>query len=129
MAKNRKNQSAAIRFGPALKAFVLCVVIGGSSLGYVWQKSQISELSRQITQREQKLKELGIQNKKLSYLLALSHTPAQLNERVQKLKLGLVVPPANQVCELPEPVTIPPATLNEPAKAMAASSASGLAMQ
>jgi hypothetical protein len=41
MAKNRKYQSAAVRFGPALKAFLLCAVIGGSGVGYVWQKSQI----------------------------------------------------------------------------------------
>ena len=52
MAKNRKHQSAAIRFGPALKAFLLCVLIGGSAVGYVWQKSQIEQLGDQIKQRE-----------------------------------------------------------------------------
>jgi hypothetical protein len=36
MAKNRKNQAAAIRFGPALKASFLCLLIGGSAVGYVW---------------------------------------------------------------------------------------------
>ena len=45
MAKNRKNQSAAIRFGPALKAFGC--IDRGASLGYVWQKSQIDQLGRQ----------------------------------------------------------------------------------
>ena len=52
MAKNRNSQSAAIRFGPALKAFFLCFLIAGSAVGYVWQKSQIYELGRQIRQRE-----------------------------------------------------------------------------
>ena len=55
MAKNRKHQSAAVRFGPALKAFLLCALIGGSGVGYVWQKSRIEELSKQIKEREQKL--------------------------------------------------------------------------
>jgi hypothetical protein len=49
MAKNRKNQSAAIRFYPALKALFLCLLIAGLALGYVWQKSQIYQLGRQIT--------------------------------------------------------------------------------
>jgi len=44
MARNRKSQSAAIRFGPALKAFLLCLLIGGSGIGYVWQKDQIGRL-------------------------------------------------------------------------------------
>ena len=52
MAKNRKNQSAAIRFGPALKAVFLCLLIAGSAVGYVWQKSQIYQLGQQIRQRE-----------------------------------------------------------------------------
>ena len=42
MAKNRKHQSAAIRFGPALKAFLLCLLIGGSAL-------VSGSLSRQLT--------------------------------------------------------------------------------
>jgi hypothetical protein len=47
MAKNRRNQSAAIRFGPAIKALLLCMFIAGSGIGYVWQKKQIMEL-RQV---------------------------------------------------------------------------------
>src|SRR6185369_2511312 len=65
MAKNRKYQSAAVRFGPALKAFLLCVLLGGSGVGYVWQRSQIYELGRQITERETGLAALRLQNKKL----------------------------------------------------------------
>jgi len=103
MAKNRKNQSAAVRFGPALKAFVFCVIIGGAAVGYVWQKSQIDELGRQIKQREQRVMELGNQNKKLRDHLAMLRSPAQLNERVQKLNIGLGMPQPNQVFPLPEP--------------------------
>ncbi len=58
MAKNRKNQSAAIRFGPALKALFLCLLIAGSAVGYVWQKSQIYQLGQQIRQREIRLTQL-----------------------------------------------------------------------
>lgn len=126
MAKNRKNQSAAVRFGPALKAFVFCVIIGGSAVGYVWQKSQIDELGRQIKQRERRLEELGNQNKKLREHFAGLCSPKQLNERVVNLKLGLGLPQANQVCPLPEPVIRHP--IADSVAGKNASSETGLAM-
>ena len=46
VAGNRKNQSPVIRFVPVLKTLFLCLFIGGSGVGYVWQRNQIYELSR-----------------------------------------------------------------------------------
>ena len=128
MAKNRKNESVAVRFGPALKAFIICLIMGGAAVGYVWQKSQIDELGRQVTKRELQLLELNIQNKKLRDHLATLRSPAQLTDRVQKLKLGLVVPPPNQVYQLPEPVNRSVAE-SVPVNANPATSKAGLAMQ
>ena len=102
MAKNRKHQSAAIRFGPALKAFLLCLIIGGSGVGYVWQKSQIDELGRQIKKRETRLAELQDRNKKLRDQLAILRSPAELDVRARKLGLGQ--PQTAQVWRLTEPV-------------------------
>jgi hypothetical protein len=107
MAKNRKYQSAAVRFGPALKAFLLCALIGGSGVGYVWQKSQIDELGRQIKAREIRLAELETQNKKARDQLAVLRSPIMLKRRVEELKLGLVEPQHAQIWRLPEPVTFP----------------------
>ena len=109
MAKNRKHQSAAIRFGPALKAFLLCALIGGSGVGYVWQKSQISELGQQISKRERNLVQLQEQNKKLRDQLAMLRSPAQLDQRVRELNLGLGEPQAAQVWRVAEPPARSPA--------------------
>ena len=128
MAKNRKNQSAAVRFGPALKAFIFCVIIGGSAVGYVWQKSQIDELGRQIKQREQRLNELSDQNKKLRDHLAVLRSPAQLSERVQKLNLGLGMPQQGQVLLLPEPTINRMVVESAPGAGSIAPSKAGLAM-
>ena len=103
MAKNRKHQSAAIRFGPALKAFLLCSLICGSALGYVWQKSQIDQLSRQIGKREMHLKELQDQNEKLRRQMAYMKSPSYLEARVKELNLGLVPPQPSQVWYMKEP--------------------------
>jgi uncharacterized protein HemX len=107
MAKNRKHQSAAIRFGPALKALLLCAVIGGSGVGYVWQKSQISELGQQISKRERSLAQLQNQNKKLRDQLAMLRSPAKLDQRVRELNLGLGQPQASQIWRLVEPMDQP----------------------
>jgi hypothetical protein len=113
MARNRKYQSAAIRFGPAVKAFLLCVLIGGSGVGYVWQKSQIVELGRQIRKRELRLAELETQNEKFKKQLAIMRSPQFLEQRIRELNLGLVPPQSSQVWRLAEPQAGPASTQTE----------------
>ena len=122
MSRNRKNQSAAIRFGPAIKAFLLCLLIGGSGVGYVWQKSQINELSNQIRRREQELHALQDQNQKLSLQYSMMCSQKFLEAKIKELKLGLVSPQPSQVWRLQSPVSMP-ATLGE--RQIAAQPASG----
>src|SRR3974390_2492039 len=103
MARNRKYQSAAIRFGPALKAFLLCLLIGGAGGGYVWQKDQISQLGKQRKRRELTLAALADQNEKLRKQLGTMRSPLYLGKRIQELGLGLVLPQPAQVWRLGEP--------------------------
>jgi len=100
MAKNRKNQSAAVRFGPALKALMLCLFIGGSGVGYVWYKNQISILGQQIKEREVRLAELQRQNKMSRAQLDALCSPVALDALVKKLNLGLIAPPVSQIVRL-----------------------------
>src|ERR1700722_15542977 len=104
MPKSKKNESAVIRFGPALKAFFLCFLIAGSAVGYVWQKSQIYELGRQIRQRELHLVQLKSDNQKLADELGILRSPVMLDQRARQLDLGLVPAQPAQVYRLPEPV-------------------------
>jgi hypothetical protein len=106
MAKNRKHQSAAIRFGPALKAFLLCLLIGCSGVGYVWQVNQIYDLGQQIRKSELHLKDLRDQNDKLRRQLASMRSPQYLQERVKEMNLGLVPSQPSQVWYLKEPVKL-----------------------
>jgi hypothetical protein len=110
MAKNRRTQSTAIRLVPALKAFFLCLLIGGAGVGYVWQKNQILELGRQITLREARLDQLQWENKKRRELLGNLQLPQRLEERVRQQRLGLALPRAGQTIYLPEP--LPEHTVN-----------------
>jgi len=101
MAKNRKSQSAAIRFGPALKAAFLCLLIAGSAIGYVWQKSEIDRLSQRIRQDELRLKQTADSNEKLRVKLADLRSPRMLDKRAREL--GLIPAQPMQVWRLPEP--------------------------
>ena len=102
MARNRKYQSAAIRFGPALKALLLCILIGGSGVGYVWQKNQIYQLGKQIKQREVCLEKLEEQNEKNRRQLGMMRGPQYLEKRIKELNLGLVPAQPSQVWRLTE---------------------------
>jgi hypothetical protein len=104
MAKNRKNQSAAIRFGPALKASFLCLLIAGSAVGYVWQKNEIYRLGQQIRQRESRLAQLSRDNQRQSDQLAILHSPVMLDQRARELKLGLGPAQPAQIVRLGESV-------------------------
>ena len=100
MARNRKNQSAEIRFGPVLKVVLLCSLICGSAIGYVWQKNQIDRLGRQIAERETRLKQLKNDNKLLSDQIAFLNSPVMIDRRVKDLKLGLTPAQPLQVVRL-----------------------------
>ena|SRR5215472_2688090 len=103
MARNRKYQSAAIRFGPALKALLLCLLIGGSGVGYVWQKSQIQELGKQLIARERQLAKLDEAIEKVRKQLGTLRSPQYLEKRIKDLNLGLVAPQPSQIWRLNEP--------------------------
>lgn len=110
MARNRKSQSAALRFGPALKALLLCLLIGGSGVGYVWQKEQIAKLGHQLALREKRLNVLQDQNEGLRKQLANMRGPRFLEIRIKEANLGLVPPQQGQVLRLNEPVAEPART-------------------
>jgi len=104
MAANRKHQTAALRFGPALKFILLCLLAGGSALGYVWQKDQINRLARDWKAREELRDRLIEENEAKRRQLAQMRSPEFLEWRIKELNLGLVPPQPSQVLRLEEPV-------------------------
>jgi cell division protein FtsB len=101
MRRNRKNGSS-VRFVPALKAALICVLLGGSAIGYVYQKNQIFELGRQIQKSEQRLDLLLKNNAKLKTSLSTLQSTVYLENRVKELKLGLAQPAQSQILTIVE---------------------------
>jgi hypothetical protein len=102
MARNRKNEAAGVRFGPAIKAVLLCLFIATAAIGFVWQKSQIGALGKEIKERELKLSELKRQNRLRSEQLAQMRSIRVIDARVRELQLGLVPTQPGQVVRMVE---------------------------
>ena len=81
-------------------------------MGYVWQKSQISQLGEQRTKRENRLKELRRQNDQSRQQYAAFCTREYLDRRVRDLKLGMGLAQQSQIWSLPEPTGSPVAPMN-----------------
>jgi cell division protein FtsB len=114
MAGNRKNQSAAMHFSTVLKVVLLCTVIGGSAIGYVWQKSEISRLGKQITAAGKQLDQLERDNKLLAGQLNTLHSPPNIDQRVREMRLGLVPAQPTQKVFLTEVMNVPSVNSSQP---------------
>ena len=113
MGRNRKNGSA-VRFVPAMKAALICALLGVSAIGYVYQKNQLFELGRQIQAREKQLAELRDSNAKLQKALLTLRSAPQLEKKVRELNLGLVQPDQSQILTITEVPVLSP-TKSQPA--------------
>lgn len=102
MARNRKN-NAAIRFVPALKALIICLLLGASSVGYVLQKNKIYELGREINDREKNMRQLQWENAMRAAKLKDLLSPPKLQLGLKKHRLELDLPQPAQIIWLPEP--------------------------
>lgn len=104
MAKNRKNQPATVRFGPALKAFFLCLFLGGSGVGYVGQKTQLNQLGVQYRELELRLDKVRRENAARARYLDSLQSPVELEVRIKQMNLGLLPPQPDQIVHLMERV-------------------------
>jgi hypothetical protein len=97
MAKNRKSQSAELRFGPALKALLICFFIGGAGIGYVHQKILLNKLGKEQKQLELELDRLEFSNSRQEQQLMQLNSQRLLQRRVEELGLNLRLPSPSQI--------------------------------
>jgi hypothetical protein len=108
MGRNRKNGSA-VRFVPAMKAAIICALLGIAAIGYVYQKNQIMELGSRIQKREAELASVRDGNAKMHKQLLTMNAAKYLEQRVRDLGLGLGQPTRAQIMTIIEvPAGTPP---------------------
>ena len=108
MGRNRKNGSATWLV-PGVKAALICLLLGGSAIGYVYQKNQLIELGKQIQKREQQLKTVSESSAHWQRTLLTLQSAYYLESRVKELKLALAQPAQAQILTIVEvPATAAP---------------------
>jgi hypothetical protein len=93
-------------------SIVICGAVCLAGIGYLWGKTEVWQLSREIKKLELRRDELKRNNNVLQREYAVMCAPAMLAARVRELNLGLASPSPDQILRLKEPA--PDAQANEP---------------
>ena len=99
-SRNRRRGEVSLSVGSWIKAVTLCLLLGGTAMGYVWQKSQIHQLGTAVRKKEVRLDLLVGENERWRQMRAEMRSTQKLYERVRKLGLGLTMPTPEQVLRL-----------------------------
>ena len=92
MARNRKKYDSPLIVGSWIRAVLLCLLLGGTAMGYVWQKSQIHQIGTEVRKKEMRLELLKGDNEGWQQVRAEMRSTLNLYDRVRKLGLGLAMP-------------------------------------
>ena len=103
----RRNKSSALKPKMVITSVIICVCICFAGIGYVWAKTQVWGLSRDIKKLEVRLDELRRDNDIRQRTYAEMCAPAQLDYRVRKLNLGVAAPLPSQIVRMPSNPHIP----------------------
>ncbi len=98
-----RNRQTHIQAATIAKVVALSLFLGGSGVGYVFQKGQIDGLAKQIKANDEVLNELETRQQSLKLKLEKSTSRAQLELARRHFDLPLVQPDRRHVLTLPEP--------------------------
>ena len=100
MSRNRKKYDSPLIVGAWIRAVLLCLLLGGTAMGYVWQKSQIHQIGTEVRKKEMRLELLKGDNEGWQQVRAEMRSTQNLYDRVRKLGLGLAMRQPEQLLRL-----------------------------
>lgn len=103
-----KNHQQTVRAGTIAKVIALCLFLGGAGVGYVFQKSQIYQLTQQLEKRERVAAGLEDEARDLRRDIELLVATEQLEARIRDFRLELAKPNPLKVRTRPEPPLLYP---------------------
>lgn len=101
-----RRKSAPLKPKTVVVSICICGALCLAGIGYVWAKTQVWGLSREIKRLETRRDELKRVNDSLQRTYAAMCTPRELDARVKRLNLGLATPQPDQIVRLAEPVPV-----------------------
>jgi len=85
-----------------LKAALVCLFVGSSAGGYLWQKRQVHKLGSEIHGLERELEQLEKGNELLRQRYSVLASPGELDRRVEQFGMDLRTPAQEQILRLTE---------------------------
>ncbi len=101
-----RRKSGSIKPKTIVASIAICAAVCLAGIGYIWAKTQVWGLSREMKRLENRRDELKRANDALERTYAAMCTARELDLRVKQLNLGLAAPQPNQIIRLQEPVPI-----------------------
>ena len=101
-----RRRSAPLKPGTIIAAIVVCAAVCLAGIGYIWAKTQVWTLGREIKALENRRDELRRANDALSRTYAAMCTSRELELRLKHYNLGLVMPRPDQIVTMTEPTPI-----------------------
>lgn len=102
MSRKTKQMFSTKAMVTTILAFAILCLAG---VGYLWQKTRIYALGRQIKALETQVDRLQVGNQALERAYAAMCSPRELDARVRKLNLGLAAPQPDQIVRMSEPIS------------------------
>ena len=100
MWRRVQSRNEIIGAGWIVRAVVVCLFVGGSCAGYLWQKSQVHQLGKDIRGLEQDLDQLEKGNAVLRQRYFVLASPRELDQRVEQFGLDLRSPAPEQILRI-----------------------------
>jgi hypothetical protein len=101
-----RRKAAPLKPATIVASICICAAVCLAGIGYVWAKTQVWRLSREIKGLETRRDELRRINDSLQRTYAAMCTPRELDARVKRLNLGLIAPQPDQIVRLAEPLPL-----------------------
>ncbi len=102
----RRRKATPLKPKTVVLMIVMCGAVCLAGIGYIWAKTQVWGLSRDMKGLETRRDELKRGNEALARTYAAMCTPRELDARVKRLNLGLAATQPGQMVHLTEPTPI-----------------------
>lgn len=99
----KRRPKAALKPRNIVLSITICGAICLAGVGYVWAKSQVYALGKEMKALEVQLEDLKHANARLQQNYATLCSPRELDAAVARLNLGLAAPRPDQIVRLVEP--------------------------
>jgi cell division protein FtsL len=100
----KQRRKTALKAKNVILSIAICTAVCLAGVGYIWAKSQLYGLGREIKRLETKLDELKRTNALMHQAYAAMSSPRELDAAVRRLNLGLAAPRPDQIVRMREPV-------------------------